>query len=115
MIKDFDSLFIKWYQRHFQKQSMFSNLSEGGWSYQKNKEKKFTMFEVVSQTEQAPHPDNRVMLSRKLDQLGCAKAQPPPINTLEGCGYTYKVRLHGLKANLWKPTQVGFVRIASPF
>jgi choline dehydrogenase-like flavoprotein len=75
VIKDFDSLFLQWYKRHFLHQLMFSNLSQGGWSYQKNKDKKFTMFEVVSQTEQAPHPDNRVMLSSKLDKLGCAKAQ----------------------------------------
>jgi choline dehydrogenase-like flavoprotein len=33
------------------------------------------MFEVFSQTEQAPNPDNRVTLSTKLDKLGCPQTQ----------------------------------------
>lgn len=75
VIKDFDSLFVQWYEKHFKKQSIFSNLSQGGWSYLKDKEQKFTMFEVISQTEQAPDPNNRVMLSSQFDKLGCLKAQ----------------------------------------
>lgn len=75
VIKDFDSLCVQWYEKHFKKQSIFSNLSQGGWSYLKDKEQKFTMFEVISQTEQAPDPDNRVMLSSQFDKLGCLKAQ----------------------------------------
>lgn len=75
VIKDFDSLFVQWYEKHFKKQSIFSNLSQGGWSYLKDKDHKFTMFEVISQTEQAPDPNNRVMLSSHFDKLGCLKAQ----------------------------------------
>ncbi|NMG06917.1 GMC family oxidoreductase [Brasilonema sp. UFV-L1] len=75
VIQDIDSLFVHWYKYHFKKQPLFPNLNQGGWSYLKGNEKKFTMFEVVSQTEQAPNPDNRVTLSRQLDKLGCPKAQ----------------------------------------
>jgi choline dehydrogenase-like flavoprotein len=64
-----------WYKYNFKKQQILPNLSKGGWSNFKSNEKRFSMFEVISQTEQAPNPDNRVMLSSKLDQLGCPKAQ----------------------------------------
>lgn len=50
-----------------------ADLGHGGWSKFKNKERKFGYFEVYSQTEQAPHPDNRVTLSQQLDQLGSRK------------------------------------------
>lgn len=52
-----------------------SQLSCGGWSQLSNKERKFGYFEVFSQTEQAPDPDNRVMLSDRLDRLGLRKVQ----------------------------------------
>lgn len=51
------------------------DLPRGGWSEWENKERKFGYFEVYSQTEQAPDPDNRVMLSDQLDRLGCPKVK----------------------------------------
>ena len=75
VILNIDSLLVYWYKYHLKKQPLLPNLNQGGWSYLKDNEKRFTMFEVVSQTEQAPNPDNRVMLSSKLDRLGCPKAQ----------------------------------------
>lgn len=50
-------------------------LPMGGWSAWSNKEKTFRCFEIISQTEQAPDPNNRVVLSRDRDQLGCPKAE----------------------------------------
>jgi choline dehydrogenase-like flavoprotein len=54
---------------------LFPSPVRGGWSKLANKDKKFFAFEVFHQTEQAPHPDNRVTLSDKLDQLGCPQTQ----------------------------------------
>lgn len=54
----------------------WSNFSTGGWSYlQPNREKAFYQFEVLHQTEQLPHPDNRVLLSDDCDLLGRRRAQ----------------------------------------
>lgn len=52
-----------------------ADLARSGWSEWKNKEQKFGYFEVFSQTEQAPDPDNRVMLSDQRDRLGCPKVK----------------------------------------
>lgn len=52
-----------------------ADLARAGWSEWKNKEQKFGYFEVFSQTEQAPDPDNRVMLSDQRDRLGCPKVK----------------------------------------
>jgi len=51
------------------------NLSQGGWSNLPNKERIYNVFEVLHQTEQTPHPDNRVMLGDGLDKLGRRKAK----------------------------------------
>ena len=48
-----------------------SDLARGGWSHHKDNEKRFTQFEVLSQTEQTPDPNNRVTLGNKRDLLGC--------------------------------------------
>lgn len=52
-----------------------ADLPHGGWSEWENKQQKFGYFEIYSQTEQAPDPENRVMLSENLDRLGCRKAR----------------------------------------
>jgi choline dehydrogenase-like flavoprotein len=63
------------------KKSLFSTFSsiygfdQGGWSDLPNPEKKFGVFEVVHQTEQAPDPDNRVTLGTELDALGYRKVK----------------------------------------
>jgi len=45
-----------------------SSLGRGGWSA--DDVSRFVCFEVLHQAEQAPHPDNRVTLSDRLDPLG---------------------------------------------
>ncbi|HEY9739733.1 MAG TPA: GMC family oxidoreductase [Coleofasciculaceae cyanobacterium] len=49
------------------------NLSTGGWSQLPNKEQIYNVFEVLHQTEQAPHPDNRLVLASEYDKLGRRK------------------------------------------
>jgi hypothetical protein len=56
-------------------QPFWPNLSQGGWSQIPNKERIYDVFEVLHQTEQAPHPDNRVVLGTEQDKLGRRKAQ----------------------------------------
>ncbi len=63
------------YAQYLRMKPLFPSHVRGGWSNLANKDQKFTTFEVFHQTEQAPHPDNRVTLSDKLDQLGCPQTQ----------------------------------------
>lgn len=57
-------------------QPLWTNFSTGGWSsLQEDREKVYGSFEVLHQTEQFPHPDNRVVLSEKCDQLGNRRAK----------------------------------------
>jgi choline dehydrogenase-like flavoprotein len=63
------------YRQYLLQRPLFPSPVRGGWSKLANKDKKFFAFEVFHQTEQAPHPDNRVTLSDKLDQLGCPQTQ----------------------------------------
>lgn len=51
----------------------FSSIRTGGWSKYPNKDKEFALFEIQHLIEQAPHPDNRVLLSDERDRLGCRK------------------------------------------
>lgn len=52
-------------------QPFWSNLSTGGWSYlQDQKETVYGVFEVLHMTEQAPHPENRIVLATDVDKLG---------------------------------------------
>jgi choline dehydrogenase-like flavoprotein len=51
------------------------NLSTGGWSKLPDKEQIYNVFEVLHQTEQAPHPDNRIVLGTEFDKLGRRKAR----------------------------------------
>ena len=46
-----------------------------GWSYQTGNDKRYGLFEVINMTEQAPDPDNRVILSGDRDSLGCQKVK----------------------------------------
>jgi choline dehydrogenase-like flavoprotein len=48
---------------------------DNGWSYETNKSKRYGLFEVIQMTEQAPDPDNRVVLAEERDRLGCRKAK----------------------------------------
>lgn len=47
-----------------------ASLGRGGWSQMSSPSRRFTHFEVIHQAEQAPHWENRVTLSNRLDDLG---------------------------------------------
>lgn len=51
------------------------SFQRGGWSYLRYEKRRFSMFEVIYQIEQAPDPSNRVMLSAEHDLLGQNKAE----------------------------------------
>jgi choline dehydrogenase-like flavoprotein len=46
---------------------------DNGWSSLPDRTQRFGLFEVINLTEQAPDPNNRVMLGTELDGLGCRK------------------------------------------
>lgn len=48
--------------------------SRGGWSRLDPKDRRFDVFEVIASTEQAPNPDNRILLGADCDVLGKRKA-----------------------------------------
>lgn len=50
-------------------------LDHGGWSRLDDIDTRFGSIEMLHMTEQAPDPDNRIMLGDKLDGLGCRKVQ----------------------------------------
>jgi choline dehydrogenase-like flavoprotein len=50
-------------------------LQRGGWSYLPYEKQRFSQFEVIYQIEQAPDPNNRVMLSSQRDRLGQPKVE----------------------------------------
>jgi choline dehydrogenase-like flavoprotein len=50
-----------------------AKLGRGGWSQLPRKSRRFETFEVINQVEQAPHRDNRIMLSKDRNQLGARK------------------------------------------
>jgi choline dehydrogenase-like flavoprotein len=52
-----------------------ADLARCGWSEWQHKERTFGYFEVWSQTEQSPDPDNRLTLSDRLDGLGYRQAK----------------------------------------
>lgn len=64
-------------------------LQRGAWSYLPYEKRRFSNFEVIYQIEQAPDPNNRVLLGSELDLLGLAKAEihwqlnPIDINTIK--------------------------------
>lgn len=69
-------LISDFYTEHVKRDLIKPNLSEGEWSTSKSMDRnKFVKFEVITQTEQAPHPDNRVTLSKQRDKLGCPKVK----------------------------------------
>ncbi len=49
-----------------------SSLGRGGWS-QQEPEKRFTHFDVLHPAEEAPHPDNRIILGQGRDAFGLRK------------------------------------------
>jgi choline dehydrogenase-like flavoprotein len=56
-------------------QPMWPNLADGGWAEKQSRmHRAFGVFEVLHLLEQAPDPENRVMLGEGLDVLGRRKA-----------------------------------------
>lgn len=53
----------------------YAHIATSSWSEVSNKEREFAMFEIQHLIEQAPDPNNRVILSQEQDQLGCRKVQ----------------------------------------
>jgi len=75
VISGLDYVLPAFYRRLAKKQNFFPNLGSGGWSYLQANERRFVTFEVLYFTEQAPNPNNRVMLSAQRDRLGRRKVQ----------------------------------------
>jgi choline dehydrogenase-like flavoprotein len=51
------------------------SLRRGDWSYLPYEKHRFSLFEIYYQMEQAPNPNNRVILSRERDRLGQPKLE----------------------------------------
>ena len=51
------------------------SLRRGDWSYLPNEKQRFSEFEIFYQLEQAPDPNNRVLLSSQSDRLGQPKVE----------------------------------------
>lgn len=62
------------YGRTLQRAGAF-DANHGGWSLQAHNERRFGVFHVGVQVEQAPDPENRVTLSAEVDALGQRQAQ----------------------------------------
>jgi choline dehydrogenase-like flavoprotein len=70
-----DEVAIDFYKLKVKKEMIYPSLRFGGWGNQKGNEKKYSKFEVISQTEETPSPRNRVTLSETLDKLGSQQAK----------------------------------------
>ncbi|WP_299489557.1 GMC oxidoreductase [Acaryochloris sp. IP29b_bin.137] len=53
----------------------FPGLQRGDWSYLPYEKQRFSLFEVIYQIEQAPNPNNRVVLGDTLDRLGLPRVK----------------------------------------
>lgn len=62
-------IFGNWYHHTLRKEVLKPNLAQGAWSLGEDIHR-YVKFEVLTQTEQTPHQDNRVVLSKQRDQLG---------------------------------------------
>lgn len=50
-------------------------LRRGQWSYLPYEKRRFSLFEIIYQIEQAPNPNNRVVLSHDCDRIGLPKPE----------------------------------------
>ncbi len=71
----FDYVLRAAYLAKTQNQSLLPNLGRGGWSDLSDNSQRFKQFEVMHLLEQSPDPDNRIVLSRDRDALGCQKME----------------------------------------
>lgn len=65
-----DDFALDYHKHAVRKDHLFPSLSRGGWSLETKNSGRYEKFEVVSQTEQSPDPDNRIQLSETRDCLG---------------------------------------------
>jgi choline dehydrogenase-like flavoprotein len=75
MLQGLDYVTIAAYLAATKKQSLLHGFGRGGWSELPHNERRFKMFQLFYQTEQAPHPDNRLTLTSERDVLGCQKLE----------------------------------------
>lgn len=61
--------------RKLTRKVFYPHIFLGGWSELERLERMYDVFEVLHILEQAPHPDNRVVLSREVDPLGRRRVQ----------------------------------------
>ncbi len=61
--------------RKLTRKVFYPHIFLGGWSELEGLERMYDVFEVLQIMEQAPHPDNRVALSREVDALGRRRVQ----------------------------------------
>ncbi|MGC3947907.1 MAG: GMC family oxidoreductase [Chryseolinea sp.] len=74
IVRDTPNIVGNWYRHSYKADIMKPNFAVGEWSLEQDLSK-YTKFQILSQTEQAPHRDNRVVLSRNLDILGYPMAK----------------------------------------
>ena len=53
---------------------LLSHVDWGGWSMERGMERRYTTIDVIHQTEQAPDPENRVLLGDSRDRFGLLRA-----------------------------------------
>lgn len=75
-ISGIDEIVTYIYRRAFKRRKFPYSLKQGGWSRFSANHRRFSSFEVMTASEQAPNPDIRVMLSDDRDRLGLRKVQP---------------------------------------
>lgn len=66
---------IQFAEGSLRRSNYYYNLAEGGWSDLPNKSKLFEVFEVITQIEQLPHPENRISLGTSVDAYNQRRAK----------------------------------------
>lgn len=74
-VLDIDDVAVDFYKLKVKKKPIYPSFRFGDWTSQNGNEHRYSKFEVISQTEQTPTPDNRIILSAKLDKLGLPQAK----------------------------------------
>jgi choline dehydrogenase-like flavoprotein len=70
VISNVEDIAVDLYRSKIKRPEMPPDLGNGGWSSGTGNDRRYKNFEVVSQTEQTPDPNNRVTLSDQLDRFG---------------------------------------------
>lgn len=70
-----DLLYFQWRKGYSDRAKQTYHFDNGGWSERADKEKAFGCYEIIHLTEQAPDPQNRIVLSGDRDRFGSPKPQ----------------------------------------